>query len=341
MTARLPLSALLSQVLVAHIRELDQAGDGGTPVPSYALWSNVVRVVGDEGVDQRELPLRARLSRRAVRSSLGIAERQGWVVVEANAARRGAEVVRLTPAGRRAHQEWPRRFALVEGWWRERFGDEAIGGLRASLVALVAQLDLELPHHPTGYGPADVSITGGLYVAPTAPNPPVPPHGRDWSPVLRSHPEVGVDGTDDQVSDLPLPALLSQALVALAIEFETRRLGSLALAANVVRHLDEMPRRMDDLPPLPGVTGTGTSAAERHGYLIVDRDPADRRTKRVRLMPRGQQLRAGYAPALASIEDRWRAAYGDDDVDGLRGSLESIAGKLDGDLPHYPLPRWN
>jgi hypothetical protein len=159
--------------------------------------------------------------------------------------------------------------------------------------------------------------------------------------VLRSHPEVEVEGTDDQVSGLPLPALLSQALVALTIEFETRRLGSLALAANVVRHLDETPRRLDDLPPLPGVSGTGKSSAERHGYLIVARDPADRRTRQVRLTPRGQQLRAGYAPALASIEDRWRSAYGDDVVDRLRASLESVAGRLDGDLPHHPLPNWD
>ncbi|MGH9236057.1 MAG: hypothetical protein ACRD0R_22270 [Acidimicrobiales bacterium] len=159
--------------------------------------------------------------------------------------------------------------------------------------------------------------------------------------MLRSYPEVEVEGTDDQVSDLPLPALLSQALVALAIEFETRRLGSLALAANVVRHLDETPRGLDDLPPLPGVTGTGKSSAERHGYLIVARDPADRRTKQVRLTLRGQQLRAGYEPTVASIEDRWRSAYGDDVVDRLRASLESIDGRLDGDPSHYPLPDWN
>jgi DNA-binding MarR family transcriptional regulator len=339
-TARLPLSALLSQVLAAHIRDLEQAGDG-IPVPSYALWSNVVRLVGDDGVDQRELPRLARLSRRAAQVSLATAERQGWVAVEADGSRRGAKMVRLTPAGRRAREAWEPRFARVEGDWRERFGDDVIDGLRAALVALVAQLDLELPHHPTGYGPADVSVTGGLYVAPTATKPPVPPHGQDWPPVLRSHPEVEGEGMDDQVSDLPLRALLSQALVALAIEFETRRLGSLALGANVVRHLDETPRRLDDLPPLPGVTGTGKSSAERHGYLIVARDPADPRIKRVRLTARGQELRAGYEPTLASIEDRWCTAYGDDVVDGLRGSLESVTGRLDGDLPHYPPPNWN
>jgi DNA-binding MarR family transcriptional regulator len=337
---RLPLSALLSQVLVAHIEELEQADDGTVPVPSYALWSNVVRLVDDEGVDQRELPRRARLSRRAVRASVGTAERQGWVTVEADGTRRGAKVLRLTPAGRRAQGAWEPRFGRVEGRWRERFGDDKVEGLRSSLVTLVRQLDLELPHHPTSYGPADVSVTGGLYVSPDA-KPPVPPHGQDWPPVLRSHPEVEGEATDDQVGSLPLPALLSQTLVALAIEFETRRLGSLSLAANVVRHLDEAPRRLDDLPPLPDVTGTGRSAAERHGYLVIARDPADRRTRRVRLTPRGQALRAGYGPTLASIEDRWRTAYGPDVVDGLRGSLEAIAGRLDGDLPHFPLPNWD
>ena len=64
------------------------------------------------------------------------------------------------------------------------------------LEALVSQLDFEHPHFPVPYGTADPRFTGGP--------------GVDWKPVPRQ--------TDTMVRGLPMTALLSQALVAFAIE---------------------------------------------------------------------------------------------------------------------------
>jgi len=50
---------------------------------------------------------------------------------------------------------------VVEQRWRERLGDDLMQTLRVSLAALVGEFDLELPHYPAGYGPADMRITGG------------------------------------------------------------------------------------------------------------------------------------------------------------------------------------
>src|SRR5215210_5556691 len=85
------------------------------------------------------------------------------------------------------------------------------------LEALVSQLELEHPHFPVPYGTADPTFTGGP--------------GVDWKPVPR--------GLDSSIGDLPISALLSQALVAFAIEYESRRVGPLQWAANILRTPDD------------------------------------------------------------------------------------------------------
>ena len=90
--------------------------------------------------------------------------------------------------------------------WQAKVGPEVASQLRASLESLVAAFPLEHPHYPASYGLADASITGG--------------NGVDWKPVRRTG--------GDPVANLPLSALVSQALVAFAMEYEEpRRLRSL------------------------------------------------------------------------------------------------------------------
>ena len=81
MPAPLPLSALLSQVLVAHSIELDneferrlaESGESARPT-SVVMWSNFLRFVGD-GITVGELPAAAGLRRARVLSNLGGMER--------------------------------------------------------------------------------------------------------------------------------------------------------------------------------------------------------------------------------------------------------------------------
>src|SRR5262249_2774555 len=171
-----------------------------------------------------------------------------------------APVARPPAGGRRRRAACAQQLAQAEHAWRARLGDDLVTAARLSLEALVSQLDLELPHFPTGYGPADGSVTGGgrwgrlhalrragmpglvfaaaeerrgadawevasggaLYVAAT---------GQDWKPIRRDE--------GDTVTALPLSALLSQALMAFTIDYEGSGGLSLAATANVVRHMDD------------------------------------------------------------------------------------------------------
>ena len=86
MTA-LPLSTLLSQVVVAFTIELDnefkrrfQEAGGGARVTSLTMWSNLLRFVGD-GITVRELVTELGLPKSSVLSRVGGVERWGYVSV--------------------------------------------------------------------------------------------------------------------------------------------------------------------------------------------------------------------------------------------------------------------
>ena len=91
---------------------------------------------------------------------------------------------------------------------------------------------------------------------------------------------------DKAGSRQPLPALLSQVLLAFAVEFERESDLSLAIGANVLRVLDEKGVRVRDLPLLTGVSKEAISVAmgilQKQGIAVVEA----KRGKVVRLTPR-------------------------------------------------------
>src|SRR5262245_8516559 len=122
MADAVPLSTLLSQVLVAQSIEIDnefeqRLTDSGESarVTSVVMWSNFLRFVGD-GISVGDLPAATGLHKARVLSTLGGMERWRYVfVAPASADRAPSErregygsakrfrsdwVVRLTPAGR-------------------------------------------------------------------------------------------------------------------------------------------------------------------------------------------------------------------------------------------------
>jgi hypothetical protein len=246
MPAALPLSTLLSQVLVAYTIELDneferrllQAG-AGARVTSLVMWSNFMRFVGD-GITVGDLPSVAGVSKARMLSTLGGMERWRYVFVGTEAAERpptdkrdgwGSSrglradwIVRPTPAGRKAREIWLALFADIEKRWEERFGTEAIDELRGSLTAIVTRLDIELPEYLPIVGSAN-----GM--------------AADLSPRRRS---AAVEPRQ-QIS-----SLLSQALLAYTIDFESESELSLPLTANFVRVLDETDVPVRELPDLAG-----------------------------------------------------------------------------------------
>ena len=305
------MNALVSQALVAVTHEYEQRCAGAADLPTLAVWSNVLRPVGD-GIGLRELPAAARLSKRAVRAAVGAAEKGGWLV-------RDGSTVRPSPAGETARERWPSLDADVEA--------SVSGDLATPLRELVRQLYLEWPHYPTGYGPADHSITGGVYAPGGGQiDSKVPTHAADWAPVTRHD----VEGSS--VEGLPLSALLSQAFVAFAADFEELWIGGLHLAATVLRLLREEGVPVSDIPVLSRLKGDGKSVLERHGYIEIKRDADNPKVRLAVPTARGRNTRDEYEPTVGRVEDRWGPKYGVDVVAALRSALEFL--DIDRSLPH-------
>ena len=134
-----PLNELLSDALADLTREI---GDDALPV-----CANLLRLIPEDGLDLRDVPAAARVSKRAAKWDTNIARRNGWTT-------EASERLRLTASGRAVRDACAHRVEAAEAALRERFGDDVLAKLRMSLEAIVSQFDLELPHHPVGYGPA-------------------------------------------------------------------------------------------------------------------------------------------------------------------------------------------
>ena len=225
--AATPLQALLSHALIGFEQEYDSlAGDAATP--HLGIWANALRVIGDDGLDLRELGPRAILAKRAVRVVVRDLEAQGWIGIEKVANVRGLRMLRLTAPGRHAREAGERLASAVERRWRGRYGAATIDGLRAALAAIADTIDVELPHYLTGYGPGDGAITGGPYLPEQAGPPRIPARGEEWPVVLRW----------SKATELPLFALVSIVLAAFAIDYERERLGDLRSASTLLQALD-------------------------------------------------------------------------------------------------------
>ena len=318
MGAPRPLNELLSDVLLALTREYEEAGAGDDPPPSLLLWSGLLRGLRPEGITVGQLTREVRLSKRAVLGWLGPGATWGYLVTERDGRARIGDRVDVTDKWRAAAGEWGGVEAAALKAWRKRVGAPAAKELRAALEDLVSRFGLELPHYPVGYGPVDWSMLGGSY-RPAKPGPPrIPAHGADWSPVLR--------GDGDTVSELPIPALVSQALVWFQMEGESIGVYP-QLVIDVLRRIPPSGVPLESQPPLGRATGDGKSGFERHGVLKVKTDK--RGQKRVHLTGLSKMLLQRYESGPEQIEGDWRDEYGRAVVDRLRAALEATAASLD------------
>jgi hypothetical protein len=288
------LPALLWVALSGLERAHVDLGAGIQGMPSLKEWSNLLRVLDDDGIDRTELPRLLRLSTRATRTEIGVVARKGWAR-EISAAR-GRATVQLTARGSEVAARWDPVRASAEIQWQHSIGAGAgtIALLRAALESLVALLPLEHPHYPAGYGAADARITGG--------------HGQDWKAVPR---EAG-----DGVSALPLSALVSQSLVAFAMAYEEMSGVALSLTATVIRRVPPEGRSATALG-----SRAGLSALERHCLV---RSSNDENGTIVRLTAKGREIASAYDEAVHGVEQQWRDAFGDTRVTNLRRALEDV-----------------
>jgi DNA-binding MarR family transcriptional regulator len=333
MDQRFPLSALLSQALVAFTIEFDNQGEqklkhrttrrGSTAalgrgpwLVSMVMWSNCMRFVTEEGITVRDLERRAR-----TKTNLNGMVRWGYVTVKPNPADsrprapRSGWMICATPAGRKAREIWRPLFGVIEKRWRERFGEAEIDHLRNALAAVVRQIDIELPDC--------LPILGyGLF----SEAPDVKRGAQAERPV-------------EAVSELPISSLLSKLLLAFAIEFERDSGVSLAVSANVLRLVGEEGVRVRDLPRLAGVSkeaiATSLSFLAKRGYAMVKPEAPGSRVKSVILTPKGRAAREKYVPRVAAIEKDWRVRFGEDLIGNLRELLEHLAGKPGEESPLF------
>src|SRR5579872_1737205 len=147
----LPLSALLSQVLVALTIESDNEFEHRMPhrtsrhgrsdgpwLTSMVMYLNCMQFLTDQGLLVRELEALAR-----TRTNLDGMRRWGYVVIQ-DPIRRNS-LIRPTGKGKQAQEVWKSLFEEIEQRWRDRFGASAMERLRDALAAIVAQIEMNLP----------------------------------------------------------------------------------------------------------------------------------------------------------------------------------------------------
>ncbi len=331
--SRRPLSALLSQILVAFTVELDNEFElrmarlsfpGGRL--SLAVWLNLLRFVGESPISIGDLAAQSLFEQTEIKGMLGCLERWRFVWLDSpqgdkstarisqEMARRGLRegwgsgrginartTVQLTPMGVKAREIWAPLPNAIEDRWRKRFGVEAVGDLRQGLEAIQDQLEYELPQ--------------GLVNARWRRRPFAARKARSTTP-------------------LPLPALLSQLLVAFAIEFEPRSDAPVAQCANTIRVLSEDSTPEAELPRLTGCSPETCGLGwQLKPFVAVGPDPAAKCGKALSLTARGLLAQTQYSRLAAEIEQGWEKRFGQQHVFRLRSALLKLF-DLEGSGPH-------
>jgi hypothetical protein len=326
-----PLSALLSQALVAYTIELDDAfelGMAGAGYPgtrvSLVVWANLLRFVPDGGISFRELSTRSLAPPDRLKSQLGCLERWGFLQIgttegevrkPASTARghpgrragwgtgrgiAGGTTVTLTRKGRSAGEVWAPLWAEIDDRWEARFGHSEIMHLRETLEEIVGRFEVDLP----------LGLPAGMHVGEGEPYPP---------------------GSARNLAAHPLSALLSKALLMFAIEYNRESPTPLVLSANMIRVLGELPVRLGDVPRLTGGSPESSDVGWRERpYVVVEAEPEGGKGSVVRLSVRGMYAHMVYRQITADLEYRWETRYGRSTVRNLRASLERVLDRKEG-----------
>jgi hypothetical protein len=287
-----PLSALLSQILVAYTVELDCEFErrmletqSRSARLSLVIWLNVLRFLADGPVSVRTLGSRALADGEGYKAPLGCLERWGFILLqpgkrEGFGSGRGIRadwLVQLTAGGESAIRIWPELIPEIDAHWSKRFGNDA-ARLRRSLEAIERQIDLELPQ----------GLPGALLKLP------------EFGP-RKSAAEDG----------LPLPVLLSRVLLAFALDFERESQTPISLCANAIRVLSDEPSPEAEIPKRTGCSAETAGIGWQHKpYIIVERDPARGRGKFVRLSEAGIKAQHEYHSRTRDIEEKWKKRFG-------------------------------
>jgi methyltransferase (TIGR00027 family) len=326
----LPLSALISQALVAFTIEVDnetehrlphrtqqQGREPGSPVgapwlTSMLMYANCLRHLPDAGITIADLHARSRTG-----TNLDGMRRWRYVTYTPDPGHGKRPhldaLIRPTAWGIEARDTWRAVTAEVESRWRDRLGAEEFSALRAALITLVEQLDPALPDC--------LPILGfGLRAKPAPADKahPAPPE----------HPGPTRAAAAAAAGDLPLWALLSRPLNAFAAQYEAEPGPSLAISANILRVLPDDGAYTKDIPARGGVSKESVAMAMgvlvKSGVVTEGPGPGGSRFKFTRLTARGIAARDEYPALAADIEQDWRSRFGPAPVTAVREALAPL-----------------
>jgi len=328
MAREIPLSTLLSQILVAFTIEFDNEAEhrmphrttdhgrsalSSLPAPwltSMVMWFNCMQHLGDQPIPLSELERRARTA-----TNFDGMQRWGYITVTNPSAktplsekkkqpRRSGSTITPTAAGRAAQNIWRPLFAVIERRWCKRFGGIEFAALRHASCTIARQLDPRLP---------DCLPILGYGLRNQGPDPRLP-----------------VPAAEDVLA-LHLPSLLSKILLAFALEFENESRLSLAICANVLRVLTLDGVMVRDLPIFSGVSKESIHMAfsilTKMGLATVT---SDSKKKIARLSEVGYQVLQHVPVLLATIEERWQSRFGQPAMSALQEAAEFFVEASDG-----------
>jgi DNA-binding MarR family transcriptional regulator len=159
---------------------------------------------------------------------------------------------------------------------------------------------------------------------------------------------------------VPLPTLLSQALVAYTIEFDNEAghllphstsehgatagsgpkpwLASMVMWCNCMKYVGPDGVQLGEMERLAR-TPTNLAGMQRWRYITITPGPNDRDGKRpgpdavVRATEGGRKAQEVWGPLFGVIDDRWRQRFGEHAITDLRAALSAIVDRVDLELP--------
>ena len=127
------LPALLSKTLLAFAVEFER----GSKV-SLAVSANILRLVDEHGVQLRDLPRLAGVSKEAIATGLSFLEKKGYAVIRPEVAHGRVKLALLTAEGGIVREAYYQRTSTIEKEWQRRFEEGTIHQLRGTLERIIA-----------------------------------------------------------------------------------------------------------------------------------------------------------------------------------------------------------
>lgn len=312
----LHLAEDFSRALIAFTIEYDNDWEKNFWLPlkakplrvSMVMWENFLRLVPTKGISLRKLASKAGYPKGKAHPCIAGMIRWRFVTAEPNnEGKKGKleQIIKPTTVGKRAAAYWRTLAGKIETRWEQRFGKNQVSELKQSLVDLIDQFEIRLPH----YFPVLGHLDGMRAPWPCEPET-LPPQ------------------------QLMLPNLLSQAIHYYTLEFEKESEVSLAHRANVLRVLSAKGVSVNNVPALAGVSKEALNMAYR--FLIksghvVEAPLKNGRGKQVKLTKKGMAEKNRYDELHQAMETKWQDAFSAKVVTRLRKAIAAIAGDKTGE----------